>query len=233
MNNKFFKKLLGHKYGNLYTWGEFYWGGKDLGVEYTEGYYSHSSFIVRLPFLFKAYIKIGKEREHKWDDKEWSYGFYVYTWSEDVVFSWGTRRFRLEFPWMLKWQSTEILDFDRKVLHTTTTKDKQIYFNGGKFDQGEAIKQSIAKSYDYVYKLNDGTIQNRIATIKCIERMTWGWKWFPWKKHIRIDIDVRFNEEVGEKSGSWKGGCIGCSYDILPNETPEQCLRRMEQERKF
>lgn len=233
MNKKFFKKLLGHKHENRYAWGEFYWGGKDLGIEYNQGYHSHSSLIIRLPFLFKAYINIGKEREPEWDDEEWGYGFYVYTWSEDVVFNWGKHRYRFEFPWMFKWQSTEILDFDRKVLHAITNKDNQVYLNGGKFEQGENIKKTIAKSYDYVYKLKDGSTQNRIATIKCIERRTWGRKWFPWKRCIETSIHIKFNEEVGEESGSWKGGCIGCNYDILPEETPEQCLRRMERERKF
>ena len=40
-------------------------------------------------------------------------------------------------------------------------------------------------------------------------------------------------KEVGKKKGSWKGGCIGCSYDSKPGETPEECLKRMEKERKF
>ena len=40
-------------------------------------------------------------------------------------------------------------------------------------------------------------------------------------------------EEVGKKKGSWKGGCIGCSYDLKPGETPEECLKRMEKEREF
>lgn len=46
-------------------------------------------------------------------------------------------------------------------------------------------------------------------------------------------IDVEFNAEVGERTGSWKGGCIGCGYQMNPNETPLQALRRMEAERKF
>jgi hypothetical protein len=44
---------------------------------------------------------------------------------------------------------------------------------------------------------------------------------------------VVFSAEVGERSGSWKGGCIGCGYDLLPDELPEECLRRMERDRKF
>ena len=46
-------------------------------------------------------------------------------------------------------------------------------------------------------------------------------------------IKVEFDGEVGKDKGSGKGGCIGCSYNILPNETPEDCIRRMEKERNF
>jgi hypothetical protein len=44
---------------------------------------------------------------------------------------------------------------------------------------------------------------------------------------------IEFNDEVGERTGSWKGGTLGCGYNLLPNETPLECLRRMEKERKF
>ncbi len=38
---------------------------------------------------------------------------------------------------------------------------------------------------------------------------------------------------VGERTGSWKGGTIGCGNDLLPGETMEQSLRRMERDRTF
>ena len=230
------KKLLGHKFENRYTWGELYTGFKcrDLSFRYTGGgIYGCDMLIVSIPFLFKSYIYTSKEKDNPWNSEEWSYGFYVYNWREDVVFEWGFKRCRFEFPWMLKWQKTEILDFDGNVLSVSTDKDKKIYVGGGKFDQEEEIKKKIEKDYPYTYTLKKGRVQNRIATIRCVDRMTWGWKWFPFKRFVRTSIDVKFNNEVGEKSGSWKGGCIGCNYDMLPNETPEQCLRRMEKERKF
>lgn len=231
---KLIKKLLGHRCENRYTWGELYTGFKcrDLSFRYTDGD-GCDLIIISVPFLFKSYIHASKEKDNGWNSKEWSYGFYVYSWREDVVFSWGNHSYRFEFPWMLKWQKTEILDFDNNVLIVRTTKDKNVYEVGGKFDQEEEVKKKIEKDYPYTYTLRNGRVQNRIATIRCVERMIWGWKWFPWKRFVRTSIDVKFNNEVGEKSGSWKGGCIGCSYDMLPNETPEQCLRRMEKEREF
>ena len=35
------------------------------------------------------------------------------------------------------------------------------------------------------------------------------------------------------KYGTWKGGCIGCNYDLKPGETAEECLKRMKKEHKF
>ena len=58
-------------------------------------------------------------------------------------------------------------------------------------------------------------------------------KWFPFIKRYWTSIDVRFDNEIGEGVDTWKGGCTGCSYNLLEDETPEQCLRRMEIERKF
>ena len=49
----FIKKLIGHRHDNRFSWGEFYWGGKDLAFQYTDGE-DHNLLIVKLPFLFKS-----------------------------------------------------------------------------------------------------------------------------------------------------------------------------------
>jgi hypothetical protein len=85
--------------------------------------------------------------------------------------------------------------------------------------------------HPYTYELRSGEIQDRTATIKP-ERRVWTRCWLPWKLERRT-IDIRFDNEVGERSGSWKGGVLGCGFDMLPGETPVQALRRMEGERKF
>lgn len=50
---------------------------------------------------------------------------------------------------------------------------------------------------------------------------------------VQRTIDVEFDDEVGERSGSWKGGTMGCGYEMRASETPWETLRRMERERKF
>lgn len=87
----------------------------------------------------------------------------------------------------------------------------------------------------YLYVLKNGTVQNRTATF-CVERREWRPRCLQWTAlfaKVHTSIDVNFDDEVGERTGSWKGGTIGCVWDLKPGETPEQALRRMEAERKF
>lgn len=90
-------------------------------------------------------------------------------------------------------------------------------------------------TYPYRYKLRDGTVQEVTAKI-CVERREWRQRWLKWCPLFASksqSIEIEFSGEVGERAGSWKGGCIGCGYDMLPGETAEQTLRRMESERTF
>lgn len=91
--------------------------------------------------------------------------------------------------------------------------------------------------YPYRYVLKNGTVQNRTATIY-VERMAWRPRCLRWTslfERERTYINITFDNEVGERTGSWKGGTTGCSWDLKPSEyfDPEQALRRMEKERIF
>ena len=89
--------------------------------------------------------------------------------------------------------------------------------------------------YPYRYVLHSGEIQERTATVY-VERMAWRPRCLRWTslfEKSRTSIDITFSGEVGERSGSWKGGCTGCSWELKPNETPLECLKRMEKDRVF
>ena len=91
--------------------------------------------------------------------------------------------------------------------------------------------------HPYRYILKNGTVQERTATIQ-VETRLWTRYWLPWRL-FRRSIVVQFNKEVGERAGSWKGGVIGCGYDMnaleqaMPQYWALECLRRMERERRF
>jgi hypothetical protein len=116
----------------------------------------------------------------------------------------------------------------------TRKTPKQPGVLGGNITAQLDQEKAHSRDYPYRYVLKDGTVQERIATVH-VHRMEWRARWWPiiWKRKVSTSIGVNFNEEVGEGSGSWKGGCTGCGYEMLPGETPEQTLRRMEIERKF
>lgn len=87
----------------------------------------------------------------------------------------------------------------------------------------------------YRYLLHNGEWQGRTATVYGEERewrLRWA-KWLAWPCKIRRTISIEFSEEVGERTGSWKGGVTGCGWEWRHGETQEQALRRMERERKF
>lgn len=87
------------------------------------------------------------------------------------------------------------------------------------------------EAHPYRYRLRSGEIQERTATIRAEEREWRRW-WLPSRKISRY-IDIDFDVEVGERTGTWKGGTLGCGYEMRAGETPAETLRRMEQERKF
>lgn len=60
-----------------------------------------------------------------------------------------------------------------------------------------------------------------------------GLMWTSLFAKTRKSICIDFDKEVGKRKGSWKGGCTGCSYELLDGEVPRNCLRRMEIERTF
>lgn len=91
------------------------------------------------------------------------------------------------------------------------------------------------ETHDYTYVLRSGEAQDRGATITIQEwetRRRWLW-WCAPLARVRRSIDVKFSGEVGERTGSWKGGTVGCGWTMLPGELPVHALRRMERERKF
>jgi hypothetical protein len=155
------------------------------------------------------------------------YGIYYY--EDGIWLNLGRKVKCFHMPWELDWVRTSNLRHDGTWEHERRGDRKEFWDK----EKWNAILWS--ETYPYRYVLKSGTVQERSATVR-VEEREWRPRWFKWTKkfaYIRKSISVEFNDEVGERTGSWKGGTIGCGYDILPTETPLQCLRRMEKERKF
>ena len=52
-------------------------------------------------------------------------------------------------------------------------------------------------------------------------------KWLSlFRRKVRRSLDIQFSGETGRRKGSWKGGTIGHSIDMLPGESHEAAFRR-------
>ena len=126
------------------------------------------------------------------------------------------------FPWAWNF-------WKREVLHKSGWRTEKR--GDDLWDKEKWKNELVLRSYPYTYTLNSGQEQEVIATVYQ-ERRYWR-RWFKLFSKCNHSIEIEFSSEVGERSGSWKGGCIGCSYTMKKGETAYQCLRRMEKERIF
>jgi hypothetical protein len=208
-----------------------------------------------------GWFKRGEVQNPRWfeDSHGRDWGFYSY--KDTFVWHWGhtcaasgsdKKKYgyskHFHFPW----------DWGASVRHVVLTADGK--WNMSTYEQRcQAIRKERKKNpkvgyFDfkdedfpdhraiflgnYTYTLKSGEIQYRKVKFH-IEEREWRWKIFhklPFRfgpKKVERSISVEFDQEVGEETGSWKGGATGCGYEMLPGETGFECLRRMERERKF
>lgn len=126
--------------------------------------------------------------------------------------------------WRLPFVSRDVSA--NEVLH----QDGKFYTRRGVFeDEDPAVHKYV---FPYRYIKESGEVQKVNATCE-IHRITIRRKWLPILKTVHHDLQVKFDGEVGEGAGSWKGGVIGTGERMEKGETAEQCLRRMERDRVF
>lgn len=200
--------------------------------------------LLLLPFLFFGwgdfYLHLpfdsGKDTAEYPD-----YGFYVYhvdpipgkfNMPQELVLRWGKLYKTVNFPWNLTWVRTSILlkapneNLPPLVWeHETKGNYKEFYTNEWK------DKQYMVE-YNYLDKYDNTIVPTKVY----VEEREWRPIWFTWTSlfsNVRRTIDVHFSKEVGARKGSWKGGVVGCGYPMKKGETALECIKRMEQERKF
>jgi hypothetical protein len=169
---------------------------------------------------FSAWLPLGIV-EHPWDVLDGPQWGFMLGNDPDIAFYWGHRYWFFPWPWS----------------HHTLAYQQQLI--AGDEDSWVSVFRDDVSPYSeeqpYVYTLSSGEVQHRTAKItKRRHIITWSAsRWIGWPRWIRESIDVTFSDEVGEHTGSWKGGCLVCGYELRPGETMEQSLRRMERERRF
>lgn len=141
----------------------------------------------------------------------------------------GNKWWTFYSPFSYQWIRTSALRKDGSWEHERRGDRKEFY----KDQSGSNILWR--EQYPYTYKLKSGELQHVTATVEVREyehRPHW-FRWLSLTRKVSRSINVNFDAEIGEESGSYKGGVIGTSHNMLPNETALECLRRMEVERKF
>lgn len=177
-------------------------------------FYSWGSIYINLPY------NTGKE---ECSDENTSYGVMLYHPDSGFPNEFWIRGWKsFDLPWAFKF-------WKREVLHKAGWRKEE---RGDDFWDKEKWKNEIVlESHPYTYTLKSGEKQIRTATIYQ-EKRYWR-RWFNLFVKCKHFIEVEFSDEVGERSGSWKGGVVGCGYEIKKGETALECLQRMERERKF
>ena len=89
------------------------------------------------------------------------------------------------------------------------------------------------------FEFSDYDGERLIATTR-IEEREWvrGVRWWKWlalitRNRVSRSLDIQFSGETGERKGSWKGGTIGHSIELLPSELHEAAFARYCTEHKM
>lgn len=238
-------RLIGGRWydgGSVRTWwGEF--SPKGWGIGFSLGAYDSAHLqiktikgqvFIRLPFLDKALV-----REDPFNDGR-HYGA-TWDWFDPdgqgaIHLNWGNKYKNIYMPWVITGYVVEQLAADGSWV------PQQCAWRLTDEERAE-LPPLWTETHPYHYLLRSGETQHVNATITR-EKRKLEWDWFgrgPISTFLRKlsphkwvhTIDIAFDAEVGERAGDWKGGTVGCSYKMFPDETPFAALRRMQGERKF
>jgi hypothetical protein len=134
--------------------------------------------------------------------------------------------------WFLPWKQL------RHVRYSLYGTDGSLFWEqrqrkdirGAKAFEEQWDAEKACPSVAFSLRDQDGT--DVIATTRIQER-EWrrGEKWCKWlslfyRPLIRRSLDISFSTEVGLEKGTWKGGMVGTSIEMLPGELHESAMRR-------
>lgn len=226
-----------------FSWGSFQkqWGLRFTITQFSADHdYDHHWSLACIFFFGQFWIDLPKflprtvfgDSCHMDDLRSWGFSW---IWADsdmptaEICINLGTNTKYLRLPWNLEHYKTEVyLKDDSWAEPVSSWKVDAETF--------AAFDTQVAREiHPYRYVLRSGEVQECLATIE-VMRIEWrrkGWGWSPLFNLVRQFIEITFSAEVGERSGSWKGGTIGCGFDLLYNELPVEALRRMQQTRKF
>lgn len=206
-----------------FRWGEVSYNRFGFGLTYSV-YHETAHVCVHILWI-ALYLKAPMLIRQRPGTEDWNARYGASTFEGAVHLNWRLRCKIVHMPWTwgsaVRWSVFDANGKKHPIVH--------------QYDDGPYVDQRHIEKHPYVYVLRSGEIQHRTATIYGSE-IEWRLRytpWLPWPRKVSRSIDVRFDDEVGERTGSWKGGCIGCSYEWRDGESMRGCLQRMQHEREF
>lgn len=210
-----------------------FWWGRGFELSYAIcGYFDNRPQIHISLFFFHLIIKL--PFRNKWTDEcdapKWglavhSNSIWIHTGGKGNL-NGGNTWWTWNIPFFTEnWVRTSILLKDGSWEHEIKNNRKDFY-------KEEWKNKQMCWEYDYLDKYDNTKIPTKIY----VDEREWRRKWLGWTKvfaKVRRTIDVHFSKEVGPRKGSWKGGTVGCGYELLSFETPIECIKRMESGRDF
>lgn len=146
---------------------------------------------------------------------------------EYLRISWGKDKYKyIYMPWDFQWYRTSLLLNNGIWEHETIGKKKKNFWEDEWKEKRWEIKTVV---FD---KHNECNVECDVH----IEKREWRRRWLMWTplfNKVRKSIEVEFKEEVGLRKGSWKGGTIGCGYEMKKGEDPRNTLIRMMENVRF
>lgn len=172
-------------------------------------------------------------RNWYWDETKREYGISIYEGHLCLMYGRQTHDSSSEQRkgWFLPWTQW------RFVRHSLYTLDGMLFatlperarWNTPEYAERERLERECPSK---LFGFFDFDGEPLTVTTK-IEEREWhfGEGWFKWlslfrKPKVRRVLDLRFSGETGKRKGSWKGGTIGHSIDMLPGELHEAAFKR-------
>ena len=163
------------------------------------------------------------------NDPEPEYGYYFYgegKFFDEIVLKLGKKSKTIYMPWALEFYKRSVLLKGNKWWGHTQKEIRKIkkqgkcVWNDPKFNIEYNDERIYTERVTFTYTTVGGEVQRTTATCH-VEVREWRPRWFMWTKlfcHVRRDLEIEFDDEMGNERGSWKGGVMGVSAPITQEE---------------
>lgn len=155
-------------------------------------------------------------------------GFFQLFYGPQTNDSTTTKSWSKHLPWT-QWRHVRHSFYDAAGGHFWTEPERKGRLKAGEWEEMDR-QRSACPTVQFSITDYDGTVVQ--ATTR-IEEREWhfGEGWFKWlslfrRPMVKRSLDIHFGAEVGTQKGSWKGGMIGTSIEMLPGELHADAFRR-------